>query len=87
MDYNTIVTLIGSVGFPIVCCGALLYFMIKQTENHKVEMKALTDAHREEIDKLTEMSRTETQKLTEAVNNNTLIITRLSERLGVIFDE
>ena len=44
MDVNTIVQLIGSLGFPIVCCIALFWRMIKSDENHKTEIDKLTDA-------------------------------------------
>lgn len=44
MDANTIVQLIGSLGFPIVCCIALFWRMIKSDENHKAEIDKLTDA-------------------------------------------
>lgn len=44
MDANTIVQLIGSLGFPIVCCIALFWRMIKSDENHKTEIERLTDA-------------------------------------------
>lgn len=29
MDANTIVSLVGSLGFPIVCCGALFWLQNK----------------------------------------------------------
>ena len=44
MDANTIVQLIGSLGFPIVCCIALFWRMIKSDESHKAEIDKLTDA-------------------------------------------
>ena len=44
MDANTIVQLIGSLGFPIVCCIALFWRMIKSDEHHKTEIDKLTDA-------------------------------------------
>ena len=44
MDANTIVQLIGSLGFRIVCCIALFWRMIKSDENHKTEIDKLTDA-------------------------------------------
>lgn len=59
MDANTIIQLVGSLGFPIVMCGALFWRMVKSDEQHKVEMN----------------------KLSEAVNNNTLAITKLSDKL------
>lgn len=38
MDANAIVQLVGSLGFPIVCCGTLFWRMIKSDEQHKEEM-------------------------------------------------
>lgn len=60
MDANILMTLVSSLGFPVVACMACAWYINKQS-----------DRHREEID-----------KITEAVNNNTLALTRLVERLG-----
>ena len=60
MDVNTIMQLVTTLGFPIVCCIALFWRMIKSDENHKEEM----------------------DKLSEALNNNTLAINKLNERLN-----
>jgi len=38
MDIQVIGQLIASVGFPIVACGALFWFINKQDERHKEEM-------------------------------------------------
>lgn len=59
MDANTIIQIVGSLGFPIVMCGALFWRQIKSDEQHKAEM----------------------DKLSEALNNNTLAITKLSDKL------
>lgn len=59
MDANTIIQLVGSLGFPIVMCGALFWRMVKSDEQHKEEM----------------------DKLSEALNNNTIAITKLSDKL------
>lgn len=56
MDYSQIVTLIQTVGFPIVMCGALFWYMIKQREQHK-----------QETDKMTEALNNNTRILTEIV--------------------
>lgn len=60
MDVNTVIQLVTTLGFPIVCCIALFWRMIKSDENHKEEM----------------------DKLSEALNNNTLAINKLNERLN-----
>lgn len=59
MDANTIIQIVGSLGFPIVMCGALFWRQVKSDEQHNAEM----------------------DKLSEALNNNTLAITKLSDKL------
>ena len=44
MDINMVVQLIGSLGFPIVACGALFWTLNKEQESHKAEMAAVTQA-------------------------------------------
>jgi len=39
-----IMTLITTVGFPIVCCGALFWYMIQQSQLHSEESKDMRDA-------------------------------------------
>lgn len=40
---QTITQLISTVGFPIVCSGALFWLMNKQSTEHKEEMTQLKD--------------------------------------------
>lgn len=42
MDVNDIITVINSVGFPIVACGVIAYLLYKQAENHKAEIEQMT---------------------------------------------
>lgn len=48
MTYDQIVTLIGSLGFPIVCVFAMLYIfrqiIIKLEDSHKEELAKVTEA-------------------------------------------
>lgn len=44
MDANTIMQLISTLGFPIVCCVALFWRMIKSEESHKEEMNKMAEA-------------------------------------------
>lgn len=44
MDVNTLIQLVGSLGFPIVACGALFWRMIKSDEQHKEEMNKISEA-------------------------------------------
>lgn len=44
MDWGAVGNLIGSLGFPIVACIALFYFMKEQLAEHKEEINALKAA-------------------------------------------
>lgn len=44
MTVNDIISLIQSVGFPVVMCGALFWYMINQTKEHAAESKEMRDA-------------------------------------------
>lgn len=41
MDVTMVTQLVGSLGFPIVCCGALFWYMVKEKDAHKKEMEEL----------------------------------------------
>lgn len=41
MDVTTITDIISSLGFPVVCCGALFWYMIKGKEADKAKMEEL----------------------------------------------
>lgn len=71
MDANTIVTLIGSLGFPIVACMGMAYFFAKANDNYRNDIKESNQLHKQEMD-----------AMTEAINNNTLVLNRLIDRLG-----
>lgn len=63
MDTNGIMQLIGSLGFPIVACGALFWMLNKQTEMHRQETETLKEA----INEL----RVAILQLTNLISNNT----------------
>lgn len=44
MDMQTIVSLIGSLGFPIAACIAMFSMLEKEREEHKTEMAKITEA-------------------------------------------
>ena len=41
MDITMVTQLVGSLGFPIVCCGALFWYLVKEKDAHKGEMEQL----------------------------------------------
>lgn len=66
-----IVTMITTLGFPIVACLLLGWFVKYQTDRYEEELKEIRKDHRQEV-----------QRMTEAINNNTLALTKLCERMG-----
>ena len=68
MDINVVLQAIGTVGFPVVCCGAMMWYV-----------KYSNDQSREEIAKLNEQHRQEMTEVTQAVNNNTIALTKLCD--------
>lgn len=44
LDANVLTQLIGSLGFPIALCVALLWLLVKINEQHKEEMNKITEA-------------------------------------------
>jgi len=44
MDINGITQLIGSIGFPIVACGALFWMLNRQNEIHREESAQMKEA-------------------------------------------
>lgn len=42
-ELNIVIQAISTVGFPIVMCGIMFWFLNKEQENHKAEMVELKD--------------------------------------------
>ena len=59
MDFNTLITAIGSLGFPIVACILMGYMFIKFTDNYRADIKSMT----------------------EIVNNNTIALNKLIDKI------
>ena len=43
-EYEIITQIITSLGFPIVACGALFWFVNKQEERRREELESMRDA-------------------------------------------
>jgi preprotein translocase subunit YajC len=56
MDTNTIIQIVSSLGFPIVMCGALFWYMVKQCETHNEETDHLKDTINENTKVLAELT-------------------------------
>ena len=72
VDANAIIGLIQSVGFPIVMCGLMAWYV-----------KYITDKNREEIAQEREAHKQEMNQVITAINNNTIVIEKLIAKLDV----
>ncbi len=72
MDAQTITTLISTIGFPIVAFFVCCYAL-------KYAYDKSLEANKNAFDKL--------ENLTEAINNNTIVLTQLVEKVGGVDNE
>lgn len=70
MDISTITTLIGSFGFPIVACLVMAWYVKYQMDENNKQLSEIRNEHKSEMN-----------KVTTALNNNTIAINKLCERL------
>lgn len=68
MDY---IQIISQLGFPIAACSAMAWYV-----------KYITDKHREDTQELQRSHHDAENAIKEAITNNTIVMTRLCERLG-----
>lgn len=82
MDFTQILQSIVDVGFPVVCVLILLWYIKVKDEQHNKESAALRESHHEEIIAILDEQKNENVKLVEAINNNTIVMNKLIERLN-----
>ena len=66
-----ITNIISSMGFPIAMCVLMCYYIKYTQDNYRKDINDLNEKHKEE-----------STKLVQAINNNTVVIKELSERLN-----
>ena len=71
MNTSDITTMITTVGFPIVMCLCMAWYV-----------KYTTDTNRADMEKERQLHDSEMTKVTEAINNNTLALQKLADKLG-----
>lgn len=83
-----ILSLLANYIFPVVACVALFYYMTVKDKTHKEEIEKITNAHKEELKILDDRQTSTLNGLnttiaenTKAINQMTVVITQLSERI------
>ena len=79
---TAIVQIVQQLGFPIAVAILAFWYIKYREDKNDNRMETLRASYEAEIKENREMHRDETAKLTEAINNNTLIITQLYERMA-----
>lgn len=70
-----IVQIIQTVGFPIAACVAMGFYVKYITDKNDAKIESLNKTHSDAL-----------EKITKALNNNTVALTKLAERLGDMDD-
>lgn len=73
-DWGAIGSLITSIGFPIVACIAMALYVKYITDRQREDTKELNAKHTEEMMAFKD-------EIKNALNNNTIALTRLCEKL------
>ena len=67
LDY---VQLIGTLGFPIVACICMALYVREQNKNQREDIRAMNEQYSKQL-----------SEVTTAVNNNTIAITKLCDKI------
>lgn len=81
------INVVQSVGFPICMVGAMGWYIKNMTDKNDAKVERQAIYYQEQIDKLERGHKESMEKITEALNNNTIALTKLTERLEVNEDD
>ena len=78
---SDIITIIQTVGFPIACAVAMFLMLQSEQKAHKEESQKLNDTISDMKLTFNNAIRDQEHNITEAINNNTLVIQKLLDKL------
>lgn len=84
MDSNVVQLISGLVtnlGFPVAMCIILFYSLNIERKDHKVSEETINSSIVELRETFTQTIHGQQEKMTEAINNNTLAMQRLVDKL------
>ena len=76
-----IIQIIQTVGFPIACAVAMFLMLQSEQKAHKQESAKLTETITDMKITFNNAIHEQESKITEAINNNTLVIQKLLDKL------
>ena len=76
-----VITIIQTVGFPIACAVAMFLMLQSEQKSHREEANKLTETINEMKLSFNNAIHDQENNITEAINNNTLVIQKLLDKL------
>lgn len=78
---DEIITVIQTVGFPIACAVAMFLMLHNEQKDHKEETQKITETITDLKISFSDAINQQKSDMTNAINNNTLVIQKLLDRL------
>lgn len=75
------VTIIQTIGFPIACAVAMFIMLQNEQKAHKEESEKLSNTITDLKIEFSDAIRDQETNITQAINNNTLVIQKLIDKL------
>lgn len=76
-----VTTLISQLGFPVAMCIILFYSLNQERKDHKTSEDTINKSIVELKETFTQTIHGQQEKMVEAINNNTLVMQRLVDKL------
>ncbi len=76
------ITIIQTVGFPIACAVAMFIMLQSEQKAHREESNKLSETITDLKISFSEAIREQENNVTAAINNNTLVMQQLLDKLG-----
>lgn len=78
---EAVVNMIQTVGFPIACAVAMFLMLHNEQKNHAEESKKLSETITDLKISFSDAINTQKSDMVSAINNNTLVIQKLIDRI------
>ena len=78
---ESLIQLIQGVGFPIACAVAMFVMLNKEQKEHREETSQISSTITALKESFTESMNDQKQDMVNALNNNTLVLQKLLDRL------
>ena len=76
------INIIQTIGFPIACAIAMFIMLQNEQKSHREETAKLTETITDLKLNFSQAIHDQESTITEAINNNTLVIQKLLDKLG-----